>query len=201
MRTKTGLPEAKSPQANPFFLDSAPARSVQATGGQGALDLRDGFGDMNVPRTGLGAVESGTAAPHPGLLVEDLKPLGRAAIARVENKAMGIDQGSRAVVFPIGPEDWAGGRAGRAQDAFGGVVITLALFWALQALFAIRDRVIGTHEIRQNGPVMLPEGFHIDDHVFDHRQADQGLDGDMLAHILHQHLAGQAVAPVDAHGV
>ena len=49
---------------------------------------------------------------------------------------------------------------------------------------------------------MLEERLHIDDQVFDHLHPQQGLHGDLGSmQITHQRLAGQVVAPVDAHGI
>ena len=53
-----------------------------------------------------------------------------------------------------------------------------------------------------HGPIRREEGLHIDDEVLLQGQALDGFNGDgAVAEILDQGLTGQAIAPVDAHGV
>ena len=84
--------------------------------------LEDRPGDVDAARAGVDTVEDRAAAPHAVLVGEDLQPLGRALVARVEDEAVGLDDGGRADVLGPGPEGRAGARAGGAQDALGGVV-------------------------------------------------------------------------------
>ena len=51
---------------------------------QGALDLLDRLGDLDAAGTRVGAVERGAAAPHTLRIGEDLQPLLRTLITRVE---------------------------------------------------------------------------------------------------------------------
>ncbi len=114
---------------------------VDPAGGDGALDLADGLGDLDIARAGFGAVEDGVAAEDAELVVEDLQALGGALVAAVEDEAVGVDDGRRADVLLVRPEGGAGGGAGGAQDALGGVIEALALLRALQALLpAARGR-------------------------------------------------------------
>ncbi len=56
-------------------------------------------------------------------------------------------------------------------------------------------------QIRLDRLVSGEEALHIDDQVFDDRKTQKRLDGDPVADFAHQHLAGQPVAAIDAHGI
>src|SRR5687768_5225155 len=98
------------------------------------LHLLDGLGDLDPAGAVLGAVEGGAAAEDAALVAQELEPQLAAAVARVEHEAMGVDDGGRAHVAVVAPEDGARGGARRAQDALGGVVEPLAVLGGLQAL-------------------------------------------------------------------
>src|SRR5690606_17250697 len=60
------------------------------------LNLRDRLRDANLARAGLRAVEDLAAAPGAGAFVQDRQPLGGAAVARVEDEAVRVDEGGGA---------------------------------------------------------------------------------------------------------
>jgi len=176
------------------------ANLINPTSGDGAFDLANGLGDLDVARAGFGTVEDGVAAEDAELVAEDLQALGGALVAAVEDEAMGVNDRRRAYVLLVSPEGGAGGGAGGAQDALGSIIETLALLRALQALLPGRGVVVD--QIGQHGAVVLEERLHIDDHILDDAHAKQRLNRDLFrAQVLDQHLARQAVAPVDAHGI
>ncbi len=82
------------------------------------------------------------AAEDAELVIEDPEAFGGALIAAIEDKTMGVDDGSRANILPICPEGWARGGAGGAQNALGGVIEAGALFRALQTLLPRRRIVV-----------------------------------------------------------
>src|SRR6266571_458932 len=49
--------------------------------------------------------------------------------------------------------------------------------------------------------VFFKERVHINDQVLDHRETKHRLDRHLVADITHQHLASQAIATIDAHGI
>ena len=141
------------------------------------------------------------AAGHADGLADDLQALGGGLVAAVEDEAVRSHERRRAEVIVAGPEGRAGGGAAGAQDALGGVVEALALLGALQALLAVGGQRAVVDEVGQDLLVVVEEGFHIHDQVLDHLQAQDRLDGDLVAQVAHQGLAGQAVPPVDAHRI
>ena len=74
----------------------------------------------------------------------------------------------------LGPERRAGGRAGRAQDALGRVVVAGPVGRALEALALGRRRVVD--EERHRAPVLPEEPLHVDDEVLHDREAGQRRD-------------------------
>src|SRR5829696_200971 len=166
---------------------------------QGALHFLDGLGDLDAPGAGVGAVEGGPAAPDALLVVEHGEALGGALVAGVEDEAVGVDDRRRAEVLLVGPEHRAGGRAGGAQDALGGVVEALA-FGGRLAPLGVGGRVVVDQE-REHLAVAGEERLHVDQQVLADRQPPQRLHGDLVAELTDQHLAGQPVGPVDEHGV
>src|SRR4051794_21846608 len=70
-----------------------------------ALDLLDGLGDLDATGAGIGAVEGGAAAPYTLGVGQDLQPLLRSLVARVEDEPVGIDDGGRSDVGIVGPVD------------------------------------------------------------------------------------------------
>src|SRR5690606_38221835 len=156
------------------------------------LHLGDRLRDADLARAGLRAVEDLAAAPGPGPLVQDRQPLGRAPVARVEDEAMRVDAGGGPDELLVGPERGTGAGAGGAQDALRGVVVALAFRDGLEALAVGRRRLVVDQE-RGHGAVLCEEGLHVDDEVLDHREAEQGLEGDLLAGLADEHLAGEGV--------
>ena len=186
---------------------AAPERAAVVGGGaasdapedQRALDLLDRLGDLDAARAGVGAVEGRAAAPHALAVVEDLEPLLGALVAAVEDEAVGRDDRLRAEVALVGPVDRARGRARCAHDALRRVVEPLAVLRGLQAL-AGGLAAVGDEE-GLDRPERLEERLHVDDEVLLDRQPLDGLDEDLVAQVLDQHLAGEPVDAVDAHGV
>ena len=98
------------------------------------------------------------------------------------------------------PERRAGGRAGRAQDALGRVVVPRPVPGGLAALALGRHGVV--LEERLDAPELGEEALHVDHEVLHHRQAGQRRHRDLLAaQLVHPDLAGEAVAAVDQHRV
>src|SRR5690606_22799699 len=100
------------------------------------LDLRDRLRDADLARARLGAVEDLATAPGAGAFVHDRQPLGGAAVARVEDEAVRVDDGGGADELVVGPVGGAGAGAGGAQDALGRVVVALAFLDGLEPLAA-----------------------------------------------------------------
>ncbi len=166
--------------------------------------------DLDATRAAFGAVERGPAAPHAVDLVEDLETFGGGLVAAVEDEPVGVDDRGRAVVLALAPEHRAAGGAARAQDAFGGVVVAGTVRRALNPL--PRRRVTGGDQVRLDRAVGVEERLHVDHEVLLHRQSADRLHRhrERLARlpllfvrqqVAHQHLAGQPVDAVDAHGV
>src|SRR5438105_750890 len=112
---------------------------------------------------------------------------------------MGIHDGCRADVFVVAPEDRTGGGARSAQDALRGVVVALALFWALPA-FPL-GRLLVVDQEREDPAIAGEERFHVDHEVLEHAEAADRLDGHLRGDVPHQHLARERVPSVDHHRV
>src|SRR5439155_517960 len=151
------------------------------------------------PPTANPARKRRAAPEHTGGLVEDLEPLARGLVARVEDEAVSVDDRGRADIRLVAPVDRARRGAGRAQDALRGVVEAGAVFGALEALGVAG--VVGVHEVRHHGPVLLEERFHVDDEIFDDRKATNGLDGDVAPGLSNEQHTGQRVLAVDHHRI
>src|SRR5688572_12368581 len=124
-----------------------PRASVASRSADGALqdrllDLADRAGDADLAGAGLGAVEDGAAAPDALAPVQLVQPGGAGLVARVEDEAVRVHDRRRAHELVVRPERGAGGGAGRAEDALGGVVEALTLFDRLQPLALGRGRVV-----------------------------------------------------------
>src|SRR4029434_7462180 len=109
------------------------------------LHFLDGLGDLDAAGAGVGAVEGGPAAPDALLVVEHVQPLGGGLVTGVEDEPVGVDDRRRAEVLLVGPVHRAGGGAGGAQDALGGVVEALAFGGGLAPL-GVWGRVVGDEE-------------------------------------------------------
>ena len=107
---------------------------------------------------------------------DDMHALGGAFIAAVVNKAMRSHQRGRAQVIVTRPERWAGGGAGRTQNALGRFIEAGALFRRLQTLSPIRRKWGVVDEIWKHLLVVIKERFHIHDQVFGNFQTKQWLD-------------------------
>jgi len=143
----------------------------------GPLDLLDGLGDLDVAGARVRAVERRAAPEHAGALVEDLEPLARRLVARVEDEAVGVDDRGGADIRLVAPVDGARRGAGRAQDALRGVVEAGPVFGALEPLGVAG--VVVVNQLRHSRPVLLEERLHVDDEIFDDRKATNRLDGDV----------------------
>jgi len=84
--------------------------------------LGDGLGDLDLARTGERALEDRPAAPDALHVQERRGVLGRAVVAAVEQETVRLHDRRRAGIFPVRPENRAGGGAASAQDALGRVV-------------------------------------------------------------------------------
>src|SRR5690606_23126480 len=164
------------------------------------LDLRDRLRDADLARARLGAVEDLATAPGAGAFVQDCQPLGGAAVARVEDEAVRVDEGGGADELVVGPVGGAGAGAGGAQDALGGVVVALALLDGLEPL-AAAGRLLVVDQEGHDAAVLREERLHVDDEVLDHRKPEQRLERDLPSRIPDEDLAGEGVDAVDAHGV
>ncbi len=112
---------------------------------------------------------------------------------------MGIDNRSRANPVGVAPDRRTGTRAGPAENALCSLIVARALLWRLQSLGS-RLVIIG-NQVGLDRFVLLKEAVHVDDQVFDDRVTEHRLNRHLLAHVAHENLAGEAVAPVDAHGI
>ena len=90
--------------------------------------------------------DSGAAAPHALGVVQNVEAHLSLVVARVEDEAVRVHDGSGAEVLTVGPEHGARGGAGRAQDALRGVVEALAVFDRLHALLARLGLRVGDEE-------------------------------------------------------
>ncbi len=120
-------------------------------------------------------------------------------IAAVEDEPVSIDDRRWTDELGIRPGDRAGGGAGRAEDALGRVLEAFAFLRDFAALTGARSFV--GDQVRLDRFVGIEELVHIDDQILDRREADQRLDRDLLAELVHQHFAGEPIAAVDPHGV
>jgi hypothetical protein len=166
---------------------------------QRALHLLDGFGDFDVTRASVRAIEDGPASPYPGSLVQDLQPLCRALVPTIEDKPVRIHDGSGTDELIVGPGDRASRRACRAKNALGRIVEPVTLSRGLQPLS--RCRGVFGDKVGLHGLVGVEKLVHIHQEILLDLEADQGLEGDTLPEVLHEDLAGKTVAAVDAHGI
>src|SRR5690606_24987091 len=108
----TRAPEgAKRARGLPRALFAYPSRAL---GQQRALDLLDRLRHLDATRAGVGAVERRAAAPHALGVVEDVQPLLRGLVTRVEDEPVGVDDRGGAEVRPVRPVHRARRRARRA---------------------------------------------------------------------------------------
>src|SRR5579859_5241173 len=165
----------------------------------GAFDLLDQVGDGDAARAGIGAVEDGAAAPDAVALSQDGEAFRAALVAAIEDETVRVDDGGRANPVGIAPDRRTGAGTRSAQDAFRPLVVAGALFRTLQALRAWL-RIVG-NQIGLDGFVLVKKRFHIDHQVSNDWIAQHRLNRHPVADIAYQHFAGQAIAPVDTHGI
>ena len=91
--------------------------------------------------------------------------------------------------------------ANSTQPALRGFIETGALFGRLEPLASIFGERRIVDEIRKHLLVVVKERFHIHDQILLDRQTQDRFNSDVCAHIAHEGLARQHVAPVDAHRV
>ena len=125
----------------------------------------------------------------------DLQALVGAFVPAVEDEAVGVDDRRWTDISGLCPEARTRARARSTEDALGGVVVALALGLRLQALSLPFGR-LGDEE-REHRPILAEELVHVDDQIFHDGKSGQRCDADALPELLHSHLAGKAVAPVD----
>src|SRR6266540_3862593 len=180
-----------SDRAAPTFGAPPVVRRSEAIEHDGPLDLLDGLGYLDPPGAGVRAIEGGSAPKHARPVGQGVQALARSLVPRVEDEPVGVDDGRRANVFAVPPEDGAGGGACRAQDALRGVVVSLPLFRGL-ATFPVGWLLV-VDQIRQHALVALEEGLHVHDQVLHHWEASDRFDRDPRGHVPDQDLARQGV--------
>ena len=131
------------------------------------LQLTDRHRDLDLARAGHRAVEGRVAARQARGLSYDLESVGGILVAAVEDEAVRIHQSCRTKIIIAGPEGRAGGGASRAQDALCRVIKAFAVFLRLDAFLAIFRNGAFVDEVRQDLLVVVEEGFHVYDQVFD----------------------------------
>ena len=136
---------------------------------------------------------------HAVNFIQNFQALFPALVATIEDEAMRLHDGRRSDVLGVAPEDRAGCRAAGAEDALGRIIKARALGRRLQALFCGRRFVVD--EKGQHRAILCEERLEVHNQVFDDTEAKQWLDNDRAFEVLHEHLAGQHVASVDAHRV
>ena len=175
---------------------------------QRALDLLDRLGHLDAARAGLGAVERGAAAPHPVDLVEDVEALGGGLVAAVEDEPVRVDDRGRAeVASPRSSTPgswwcstrtgctWWCRRSGRGRSgsgsARGSAGCRVVIRYGLIARYASK-----------NGSMLTTRSFSTGRPRIGSIVMVSCLPGFLLwQQVAHQHLAGQPVDAVDAHGV
>src|SRR5580692_12670055 len=86
---------------------------------QGALDLGDGLGRVEVFWTGLGAIHDGVAAVEAERVFQIVEPLAGRLVARIHDPALRLEQRGRAeIALGIPPIARARGRAAGAENTF-----------------------------------------------------------------------------------
>lgn len=163
-----------------------------------SLDLLNRVGDLDTSWACLGAVEDRPAPPHTELLVKNGEALLCCPVTGIEEEPVCIDNGSRPK--PLGrPENRTGGGATGAEDALRRVVVECPLFRRLQALTNRWWFIID--EIRHDGSILSKERLHVDDEITDDSEAQEGLDRDLWAEILDEHLTGEPVPTINTHRI
>ena len=152
---------------NPIHINYLPSFLIQLARDRRHLQLADRHRDLDLARAGHGTVEGCMAARQAGGLGHDLEPVCGVLVTAVEDEPMRVHQRCRAEVIIAGPEGWAGSSAGRAQNALGGIVETGPVFGRLDTLPAVFGDRAFIDEPGQNLLVIVEEGFHIHDQVFD----------------------------------
>src|SRR5436309_4242469 len=187
--SRSGAFSTGSDGAAPTFCASPVVRRSEPIEHDGPFDLLDGLGHLDPPGAGLGAVEDGSAPEHPRPVRQDVQAIRRPLVPRVEDETVGVDDGGRADVLAVAPEDGTGRGAGGAEDALGGVVVAFPLFGGLPT-FAV-GRLLVVDQVRQHPFVSLEEGVHVYDEVLQGREASDRFDGDLRGHVPDQDLARQ----------
>lgn len=164
------------------------------------LDLPDGLSRVQTLGTHFDAIHDGVTAEQFVGVVQLLQTFLGSLVAAVLDEAGGLQQSGRTEEFVwVPPKAGAGSGAAGAEDALVEAIQLVAVSGGLQA-FGLGIRVLGD-EVRLSGPVLLEEGFLVDDQITDHRLTGQGTDFDGLFQTGHRREAGQAVAAVDVHAV
>jgi len=90
------------------------------------LHFTDRLRHLDFAWAGIGAVKDGMAAVNAELVVKNLQAFGSSPVSAIIDKTVGGYNRCRAYILVVGPERRAGGGAGGAQDALGGVIEALA---------------------------------------------------------------------------
>src|SRR3990172_2312936 len=129
MRSRRGRPAIRPSVSTPTIRwwliscgNDAPGQGLEPAD-QRAFDVLDRPRDLDAPRAGGGAVEDGAAAEGARALGQHAQPFLPRLIPVIEDEAVGVDDGRGPHILAVRPVDRAGGRAGGAEDALGGVVV------------------------------------------------------------------------------
>jgi hypothetical protein len=144
----------------------SPVESYTAFEQQRPLHVRDRLRHLDPARAAVRAVEHRPAAPGARVVVEQREPLSGRAVTRVEDEAVRRDDRLRPDVPLVAHEHRTGARAGRTQDALGGVIEAGLLRLGLQP-FGVGNRLV-VDEVGKDRPVLVEERLHVDDEVFQH---------------------------------
>src|SRR5882672_4212558 len=168
----------------------------------------NGTGRIDVLGTDLRAFADKGAPPDTLMVREDLEPLARALVARIQVVPLGEGDGGRADELGIEAVDRARRIAQHAVDAHAELLVLVHLLWRL-AVFALRQRLLElAHDPRLDGDELPHEVADVDDEVADDGKVGERLDADRRRRVVGQERgAGQlrlsvdhhAAAPADAH--
>lgn len=86
------------------YMEDRKGVVLSASEEYGLFHFADGSGDVDVSGTRLHTVEDGAAAPHAFPFVQNIQAFFCTLITTVEDKPMGLDDGSRTDILVIGPE-------------------------------------------------------------------------------------------------
>ena len=140
------------------------------------------------------------AAIEPEGIFQRGEPLGRRAVPRIGDPAIGLEQdGGAEEAIAVPPVTRAGGGAAEAEDALPQAVEPLALLGALEAFAAVGRRRL-VLEPRFNRGVLSVSLAQVGHQVLDHLHVGQRVHFHVPLYLADPLDAGQGVDPVDVHG-